>query len=127
MVAGWGKHRGFWGEWLPVMAACMAVSVWMPVGVSHAESAMTAGGRLIGAGRYAEAEKLFHEASRDDVLCAVARSGRGAALLFGGNVDTAAEVFANALALDPHCVSALLGQGAVRHRQGRDRRQHRLL
>lgn len=119
MVAGLGKEKGFRGEWLLVMAACMVVSMGMPVGVTHAESVMTTGGRLIGAGRYAEAEKLFYEASRDDVLCAAARSGRGAALLFGGNVDTAEEVFANALALDPHCVSALLGQGAVRHRQGR--------
>ncbi len=119
MVAGLGKEKGFRGEWLLAMAACMVVAVGMLVGVTHAESVTTAGGRLIGAGRYAEAEKVFHETSREDVLCAVARSGRGAALLFGGSVDAAEEMFANALVLDPHCVSALLGQGAVRYRQGR--------
>ncbi len=102
------------------MAACLLGTLClMSASPAIAASALIEGGRLITAGKYADAEIVFRKAGEEDALCAVARAGRGAALLFNGDAEAAQEAFDEALALDPNCVSALLGRGAARYCQRR--------
>ncbi len=107
--------------WLPVIVCAIlaaAQSVCVP-SASDSSGALLQGAQWIAAGNYAEAEASFSEAAREDALCAVARVGQGAALLFQQRPDEAAVAFDSAVAIDPHCVSGVLGKGAALYSLGR--------
>lgn len=107
---------------IPAARACWCV-LHLAVGVVACLAAqpnpLTAGGRLIAAGNYMDAEATFVGACDADAMCAVGRSGMGAAALFGGDLSGALADFDAALAIDPNCLSALLGRGATLYRAGK--------
>ena len=107
---------------IPAARACLCVLL-LASGLATCPGAqpnpLTVGGQLIAAGSYMDAEATFARACDADVMCAVGRSGMGAAALFSGDLSGALDNFDAALAIDPNCVSALLGRGAVLYRAGR--------
>ncbi len=107
---------------IPALSACLCVLLVAAALVrcpGAQPNPLTAGGQLIAAGDYMDAEATFARACEADVMCAVGRSGMGAAALFSGDLSGALDSFDAALAIDSNCVSALLGRGAVLYRAGK--------
>lgn len=79
---------------------------------------LLAGCEALHRGRWDEARRAFDRAWSADNTCAEALAGRGAVLLQSGEVEAAAELFAQAAMLAPEMAAAYAGSAACAHLRG---------
>lgn len=106
------------------MRACTLVALTLALAVSAAAASvgddLAAGCEALHRGHWQEARRAFERAWAVDNTCAEALCGRGAVLLQAGQVDAAAELFAQAAMLAPEMAAAYAGSAACAHLSGDD-------